>query len=522
MSAEDVDVLIVGGGPTGLTLANILGQSGVRTLLVDRDPSTVDAPRAVSIDDEALRVMQSIRLSDEVVAETLPNYGTRYRSPWGSEFAFVRPESREFGFSRRSAFRQPVLERTLLAGAGRFGSVSICFGSELTGLDQYSDRVVARVQQSGQVREITARFLVGADGASSTTRSVLGIELEGSSFEQRWLVIDADDDQDDAYDTVAYCDHRRPAISLPGPRGTRRWEVLLRSGETEREVCAPEWLSNVLDRLDAQPPQNVSRRAVYSFHARVAARWRDGRVFLAGDAAHLTPPYAGQGMNAGIRDAANLGWKLAGAVSGVLSDAALDSYESERKHHAWLMIDLARTVGRVMTPGSALGGYGRAGLLHVLTHVPSVKRYLLEMRFKPRPRFEDGLVLGDGLHGSAVGNMFPQPPVTTDAGAPVLLDDLIGPGFALIRLGSDFPLVAESWLEELRPTLVRFRPKHERPIRERTGWIDVRDASGLVRLPQYSGRTLLLRPDRYVAGSFADSEAEGFCSDYRSLLRSNP
>ena len=518
MVADEVDVLIVGAGPTGLTLAGILGQAGVSVMVVDRDETTVDAPRAVSIDDEALRVMQSLGISDRVIADTLPDYGTRYRSPWGSEFAFVRPKTREFGFPRRSAFRQPILERTLLAGVERFPTVTVSFRTELVDLAQDGEQVAATVLAGAGMRTTTARFVVGADGASSTVRGLLGVGLEGSSFEQRWLVVDADLDDDDLFDTIAYCDHRRPAISLPGPHGTRRWEVLLRPGETEAEVCRPEWLPPILARYGVRPPGQITRRAVYTFHARVASKWRVGRVFLAGDAAHLTPPYAGQGMNAGIRDASNLGWKLAGALSGKLDEAALESYESERKHHAWLMIDLAQTIGRVMTPPNAFSGYGRAALFHAVTRVPTAKRYLLEMRFKPRPRFESGLIIHDNVEPSLVGNMLPQPRVTRDSGGSVLLDDLIGPGFALVRFGSDFPADAEGWLKELEPRLIRVRPASHRPLGRSTAWLDVRDESGLFQYPRYANRTLLIRPDRYVAGSFNDGEANQFFEGYRSLL----
>jgi 3-(3-hydroxy-phenyl)propionate hydroxylase len=518
---EDVDVLVVGAGPTGLTLANILGKAGVRTCVIDREPSTVQAPRAVSIDDEALRVMQGIGLADAVMDEILPDYGTRYRSPWGSQFAFVRPTTREYGFPRRSAFRQPKLAATLLQGLHRFPSVSMLFGHTLVDLDvSLGEWATASVEHGGIVSEVRARYVVGADGASSTVRRLLGIELEGTSFEQRWLVIDAEDDDDDSFDTVAFCDHRRAAISLPGPSGSRRWEILLKKDESDSAVLKPEWMAQVLGQFDTQPPRRVVRTAVYSFHARMARQWRQGPAFLVGDAAHLTPPYAGQGMNSGIRDAANLGWKLAAVIHETLHGDALDSYETERRPHAWGMVELALRIGRVMTPDTVLRAYGQAAFFHLTSVVPSIKNYLLEMRFKPKPRFETGLILPDGVADTMVGRMLPQPLVGRAAGAAVLLDEILGPGFCLVSLGGEPVACPDRLRTELSARMVRILPSNRRPLAP-ADWIDVRDQGGLTeRLSGYAGRVLLVRPDRYVAGSFADSEAERFAADVRDLLKS--
>jgi 3-(3-hydroxy-phenyl)propionate hydroxylase len=519
-SQTHVDVLIVGAGPTGLTVANILGQAGLRTLVADRDESTVDEPRAVSIDDEALRVMQSVGLADAVMDTVLPNYGTRYRSPWGSEFAVVRPMTREYGFPRRSAFHQPVLESILLDGLSRFPSVEVKFGHECVALDEQIGRgPEVTFNTAGRPVTVSARFVIGADGASSTVRRLLGVDLRGSSFSQRWLVVDAASDHDDSFDTVAYCDHRRAAISLPGPRGTRRWEVLLNADETELVVTDPGWIGPVISRLGADPPEKIVRSAVYSFHARIAERWRNGSFFLAGDAAHLTPPYAGQGMNSGIRDASNLSWKLIATINGRMTAQALDSYETERKHHAESMIDLALAVGRVMTPKTAIRSYGNAMMFHAATMIPPVKKYLLEMRFKPRPAFESGLVLPDGVEGSLVGRMLPQPCVGRESGPSVLLDDVIGPGFALLRFAEPYPPESSAWLRELTPRILRVLPGDRRPLGAPAGWTDLRDDGSVSKvLAHYSDRVLLVRPDRYVAGSFTNMEAAVFSRRYLALM----
>ncbi|CAN0516161.1 unnamed protein product, partial [Laminaria digitata] len=309
------DVVIIGAGPAGLATANYLGLAGIRAVLVERNPGTVDEPRAVSIDDESLRSLQTLGLVDRVVARTLPGYGSRYYSPGQREFARVKPTTVEFGHPRRSAFHQPELEATLLDGLSRFPTIDVWFDHEFDRFEQDADGVTATVRgPDGTEKSIRGAYLAGCDGGRSSIRRGIGAELKGSSFEERWLVFDAINDWDDTPDSVAHCDHRRPAISLPGFGGTRRWEFVVHPHEDADTFVEDEKIRALLRPYNGDRPVEIVRKVVYTFQARVADRWRDGRVFLLGDAAHLTPPYAGQGLNSGQRDANNFAWKAAAVV----------------------------------------------------------------------------------------------------------------------------------------------------------------------------------------------------------------
>ncbi|MEX2454587.1 MAG: bifunctional 3-(3-hydroxy-phenyl)propionate/3-hydroxycinnamic acid hydroxylase, partial [Rhodospirillaceae bacterium] len=507
---NDIDVLIVGAGPTGLTVANYLGMCGVRVLVVERNAGTVAEPRAVSIDDESLRTMQAIGLIDRVREHIVEGYGARYYSPGQREFARVKPKVREFGHARRSAFHQPVLEATLRDGLGRFPCVDILFGHTFERFEQDAEGVTATVRDaSGAARTIRASLLAACDGGRSSIRKALGVELKGSSFEERWLVFDMVDDSDDTPDSIAYCDHRRPAISLPGPNRTRRWEFLVHKGENADEFTRDEKIAALLAPYGGLGGAKVIRRIVYTFHARVAEKWGHGRVFLLGDAAHLTPPYAGQGMNSGQRDALNFAWKAAAVVCGKLDLAVMDSYESERRAHARSLIRMAIQIGWVMVPRNWLHTYGQIAFFRLAGFIPALRDYFLQMKFKPVPRFREGLVLADGESAKAtlVGRMLPQPAVRDADGRDCLLDAMLGPGFALLALDLD-PETAFSGLDQPVWTALDARRvvlRYDGGVPPGPDGVCVAGTAAPVSagFARYRQRILLVRPDRYVAAAFA-------------------
>ena len=335
------EVVIVGAGPTGLTLANILGMHGVRTLLVERSAATVGEPRAVSIDDESLRTIQYIDLVDTVRSRIVEGYGSYYFPPRGGCFAKVVPETSEYGYPRRSAFRQPILEAQLRDGLNRFPNVQARFSARVASIVDEGDGVnVTIVASDGSPDEVRAQYVVACDGAKSGIREALGIRMTGSTYDARWLIVDLAGSCERFRHTRVYCDPARPALALPGPEGTRRYEFMILPGEKPDELLTEARVRSLLaQRSDEDVKLEIVRKAVYHFHARIAERWRWGRIFLAGDAAHLSPPFAGQGMNSGIRDAQNLGWKLAFRLRGELGAGVLDSYEAERKPHARELAD---------------------------------------------------------------------------------------------------------------------------------------------------------------------------------------
>lgn len=506
---KHVPVVVVGSGPVGLTLANLLGRYEVPTLLVEKNAETVREPRAVSIDDESLRAMQATGLVDDVLQNVVPGYGSHYLSPAGRCFARVEPTGTPYGFPRRNAFRQPVLEATLQRGLARFGGVRTLYGWRLARHEQSTQGVTLQlVGPAGEARQVTCDYLVGCDGASSTVREQLGIGLLGTTFDERWLIVDLENHDNRSKHTDVFCDRRRPAIALPGPDRTRRYEFKLLPGEQDEDLLDDKTVSRLLRDHAADPAATVVRKVVYRFHARVAQRWSDGRVFIAGDAAHLTPPFAGQGMNSGIRDTLNLAWKLAAVVQGIAGPRLLDTYECERKDHVWEMIRLALRMGLVMSPPNAVAGLLTRTAFRALRLWPSAADYILQMKHKPVPRFRTGFLIQDAMppKRSLVGKLLPQPLVQTPCGNSVLLDDRLGSRFALVAYTAD----ADQAFAKLS------QPIWDRIGVARTAISPSKDMAPI--FAPYEGQILLVRPDRYVAAVIDSRRPEEAVSHLEKLL----
>jgi 3-(3-hydroxy-phenyl)propionate hydroxylase len=515
-------VVIVGACPTGLTLAGLLGRYGVDLLVVERNLQTVQEPRAVSIDDESLRTMQSVGIVNDLVPHIVLGYGSEYFSPRGRSFLKVKPSTLEYGYPRRNAFRQPILEQLLRDNLSRFSNVTALFETELVGFAQSEKGVTLDLRSIAAPLSVSCDYLIACDGSRSFVRQTLGVGLHGSTFKERWLIIDLEGTTDRTRDTKVYCNPKRPCLSLPGPRGTRRFEYMLRDGEADDDVLAPDRVAALLRLYGNDNHAVLRRKVVYTFHARMAERWRNGRILLAGDAAHLMPPFAGQGMNSGVRDAHNLAWKIAAVVSGYLGSDLLDSYETERREHVAAMTQLAIRMGQVMMPRNRLQAFAVQTFFRSLALYPAARSYFAEMKYKPKPRFHRGFLLAEGPTKSLIGRLFPQPVVMTRAGV-ALLDDVLGDGFALLAppgtspqllrkidlgaLGLPIRAVAVLDKEDASPM--------EPPV------IAARDLRGeLAKLlsGQPSG-LYLLRPDRYVAGFFPLKEASAVVENIAGIVR---
>jgi 3-(3-hydroxy-phenyl)propionate hydroxylase len=504
-------VAIVGSGPTGLTLANLLGLAGIDVVLIERNQTTVKEPRAVSIDDESLRTMQALGLIDEVMTEVVPGYGSHYFSPRGIRFAIVEPTGTPYGYPRRNAFRQVMLEGQLRRGLARFPNVTTLYGWRGDGFAQDGGGVtldISAVASGAPARRIRCDYLVGCDGASSGVREALGIVLSGSTFSERWLIVDLENNDNKKRHTDVYCDRRRPCITLPGPNRTRRFEFKLHADERDETMLAPETVAHLLATHGADPKATIIRKVVYRFHARVAPRWGEGRVFLAGDAAHLTPPFAGQGMNSGVRDAHNLAWKLASAVRGQAGPGLLDSYAQERPDHVWQMIELALRMGSIMSPRTYWHGLATQLGFLALNVWPPARDYVVQMKYKPKPRFARGFMVPDDKPSrqTLVGRLFPQPRVDAGQGTPVLLDTLLGNRFALLVRSRDpagsFARLAHPLWDRLGVGRVALVPVGTSPAGADgmtvAAEIDVTIAAAFAG---YQDHALLLRPDHYVAAA---------------------
>jgi len=519
-------VAIVGAGPTGLTLGNLLGAEGVRGFVIERNQATVQEPRAVSIDDESLRTIQAAGLVEAVLSEIVPGYGSHYLSRNGRCFVKVQPTETPYGYPRRNAFRQPILERQLREGLARWPSVETLFGHTLESFTQNDSGVSLTVRDpAGRPLELECDYLVGCDGANSTTRRILDVALEGSSFSERWLIVDLENSEVDSPHTLVFCDPVRPCIALPGPHRTRRFEFKLHPQERDEELLAPGVIDQLLSTHGADPRSTIKRNVVYRFHARVAASWTVGRVLLAGDAAHLTPPFAGQGMNSGVRDAHNLAWKLAAIARGQVGPGILDTYEAERRPHVWEMIQLALRMGRVMAPRYRLSAWAVQSGFRLLGLCPPVRDYIAQMRYKPKPRFAAGFLVPDGrgARQTLVGRLLPQPWVVTSDNRTVLLDTVLGNRFVLLAWtaapGPVFATANQPIWDHLEAKRIAVLPAGS-VCGALPGIDTVRDRDGALAaaLAPYPDHCLLVRPDHYVAACIRTGDTEHGAEAVRVLV----
>lgn len=509
MNTTEFPVIIIGAGPTGLVLAHLLVRAGIRTLVLERLASTVTEARAVTIDDESLRTLQATGMLDTVLPNITQGYGVTYYSWRNQVFAQIDPPARDYGYLKRNAFRQQVLVRQLAEGLAHHPHAEIRFEHDVLSFAQDDDGVTLTVAQGTQQHTLRCAWLVACDGGRSPTRERLGISLEGNTYGERWLIADLLNRQTGHRHTRTYCDPARPAIRLPGPDGTVRYEFMLHDGEDPDamldETRVRDWIRQ-REPSDATLP--FARKVVYTFHARVAQRWRDRRVFLAGDAAHLTPPFAGQGMNSGLRDAANLAWKLAAVVQGQLPDSLLTTYEQERKPHAWALIRMAQRIGWYMQPKTTWGAALTQGALRLACLIPAARDYILHLKFKPKPRFRQGYFLPASSAELAVppGQLWPQPLVELPGGRRLLLDDCLGDGFAVLYRAGTTPPAAPNGIAARQVAVVAraddFLPQQipsELPNGTPPRTL-VRDCDNILGplLDAAGANAVILRPDRYV------------------------
>jgi 3-(3-hydroxy-phenyl)propionate hydroxylase len=475
--------------------------------------------------------MQAVGVVNELIPTLVLGYGSEYFSPAGRPFLKVKPTTLEYGYPRRNAFRQPVLEAILRKHLLQQERATNWFGTELIEFAQSAQHVTVRLRRDGVESEVTCDYLIGCDGSRSFVRQRLGIAMQGSTFKERWLIIDLDETGDRTRDTKVFCNPARPCLSLPGPNGTRRFEFMLHDGESEDEALAPENVASLLRLYGPDDAAPIRRKTVYTFHARMADRWRVGRVFLAGDAAHLMPPFAGQGMNSGVRDAHNLAWKLAAVASGTLGEILLDTYEAERRTHASEMIALAIRMGHVMMPRNRGRAFALQTFFRMLALYPAARSYFAEMKYKPKPSFHNGFLLNPprnepgtperASERSLIGKLFPQALVATATGYQ-LLDDLLGDGFALLASpGAPTTLIEQAMRGSKAPFPIRFITVLDREDASRVddGIVTARDLRGDLAklLAGHRPGLFLLRPDRYVAAFFAADQMPALWTDVTRL-----
>ncbi len=503
-------VAILGAGPVGLTIANYLSKQGISVIVVEQLDSLIDYPRAIGIDDESLRTIQSLGLIEQVLPHTTPNHAMRFLTPKGHCFADIQPMTREFGWPRRNAFIQPQVDKVLLENLKNYKKTQILFSRDLTKFSQDADGVTLNIQTADQQSEvIQAQYLIACDGGNSIVRRTLNIGFDGKTAPNQWIVIDLENDPLATPHVYLCCDPVRPYVSAALPHGIRRFEFMVMPGETQEELSKPENINKLLAKVLPNTENiEVIRQRVYTHNARIADKFRVDRILLAGDAAHIMPVWQGQGYNSGMRDAFNLAWKIALVVEGKSGPELLDSYQVERKDHAKAMIDLSVMAGHVLAPPKVWQGFVRDRIAYALNYIKPIKQYLLEMRFKPMPKYADGALVKDSNKNSPIGKMFIQPQVKLESGEAVLLDEVIVNDFAIIAWGVNpkwgiNDATMQKW-QTLGVKFIQVLPavQMDNPERKKLdGVITIGDMG--VDIRTWFGKTtqsiVILRPDRFVA-----------------------
>ncbi len=563
--------------------------AGIATLIIERNAELSNIPKAIALDDEGLRICQAMGLSTAISNCIVSDISVDCVSE-GRLLAKVVPTSKRNGYPLISTFHQPEFESVLLDGLQRFSCVTLRFQHTVETLEQNADYTVVSIRTpAGTLHKVRCSYLLACDGGGSTIRHSLNIPLQGKTFAQRWLVIDSITNGNSSAVVKIFCNPQRPAVSIPAPHHGRRWEFMLLPGETEEEMLEPATISALLEQTDPSPNTQIIRQTVYTFHAARAKTFSQGRVFLLGDAAHMMPPFGGQGLNSGLRDAHNLAWKLAmvlqdraevrratsrvpiyrarahpatprqratikahpatphhtrpyGAPTDMMTGvrktlslggrytSLLATYHQERSRHAAQMVTFASLLGTIFMSTVRPLAYFRNLLIQMLYALPITRQYLMEMRMKPQAKYKAGFFLFKGQHKSMVGSLLPQPEVITQQGQRVLLDEVLGPGFALLRRHSDpaeaFATLNTAFWQHMGARFVCIQTDEGQGSRK---WKDAKkDVESfpivVVRsmdkafLRESQDHFIVVRPDRFILGIFKEDEADASVAAFQRLL----
>ena len=412
---EEYDVAIVGAGPIGLMTANLLALGGLRVAVFERNRGLVGLPRAIAYDAETLRLFAQVGLFEEIAPGLVRDPHVRHLNARGKALMSVQAPQSIYGHSPLGTFYQPEFERVLLKGLSRFANVSVAFEHAVGAIDQDGRGVTITISTPRGPLNVRASYVVACDGGTSGIRERLGVKLVGSTYAERWLVVDAIVRNHSVKGITFTCDPSRPTVELPAVGDRVRWEFMQLPGESEEQLKSDDVVRALVKSTSGLDAFEIERKAVYTFHARVADRWRVGRVFLAGDAAHLMPPFAGQGMNGGMKDAVNLAWKLAAVLRGEADEDILDTYDVERAPVVRRMVEVSRRLGSVIMPTNQIAAAARDGVFACLNMSRRFRAFIARGGFLPPPAIHRSALTASG-RDPLIGQMAPQPTVKSSHG----------------------------------------------------------------------------------------------------------
>ncbi|WP_407651899.1 bifunctional 3-(3-hydroxy-phenyl)propionate/3-hydroxycinnamic acid hydroxylase MhpA [Arthrobacter sedimenti] len=520
---HSADVTIVGFGPVGKLLALQLGRRGHRVLVVDRKETGYPLPRAVTHCSDFARILQSVGLSPDSIPEATEPYDDMYvwRNGQGQTLVEVDWSGRgESGWYNTYFFNQPALEDRLDALVEELPTVTILRGWEAGDISQDKDSIRVKLSRTSDGEQVTAvsGWLIGADGANSAVRQHAGIEWHDEGFFYDWLVVDVKPGPGLNFPHVAnqLCDTARPATMVPGGPGRRRWEFMRLPGETREELNRTEKAWELLAPYGVTAENaELERHSVYTFQACWATEWRRGRILLAGDAAHLMPPFAGQGLGAGVRDAMNLAWKLSAVIDGLADDSLLDTYGPERSQHAIAFVRFSVSLGQVICltdPNDAAARDERMIAEWATTRKAPAP---------PRPG------LGHGLHtGPHGGELAIQGRVTGPRQTTMLLDDLLGgPGVLLTKRSSMLAVISRDDQKRLGLLGIRLASfEEDSHVSSGTEIIDDIDGTyhqwfDSLGTPTAPVDAVLIRPDFHLYGTASAAHTRDLALGFLAGLR---
>jgi 3-(3-hydroxy-phenyl)propionate hydroxylase len=504
----DYDIGIIGYGPTSVILANCLGQYGIKTLVIERDRSLYARARAVTVDGTTMRIFQALGLDEQAKVNMDVTTYLRWKTYAGIEFLRLAPQGSLTGHANSYMIFQPKMEATLRQGVDRFeGTVDVKYGMEFLSLKQDAKGVdvVVKDTASEVLSKFRAKYLIGADGGSSKVRRAVDIEMDGHTKPRTWIVIDAKIKRwwPERELLTFWSDPVRPVVDIPLALDYHRWEIPLGPDERKEDFESRDVMWKLLAPLGINPDKvEIVSHAFYNHHVRQARRWRKERVLLAGDSAHLMPPWAGQGMQSGMRDSYNLAWKLRSILNHGVSDAILDTYQPERQPHVNAVTQSSIGLGKLIETEKGIKQSIRNLMLPIITKTPGLREKMRKGLGIP-VELKEGFLAGVPAKGNPIGRVIPQPKIARQDGHRILLDSAFGSDFVVLGLDVDprsvlTPVQQRAW-EVVEARFITVRSSHAEPKNDQ----DIVDFENKLApwFKQFGASVVVLRPDRFVVAS---------------------